>query len=359
MSSPPGSLSPLKRRHNTLLVASTSTDPPSKRARTTDAPEIEQPIENSESGSTAIIYAFQNPNDTDEGRDDKVVALSSTEGLGLITGMNCSFSEMDTEGHAQRVTTREAMKVGTGTEIAYPRHIKNYVEFMTVDQARRKTENPNWTIVPPFPITARNVAIFLNMETKRMSKSSDGQSIPGTRLGVSAIKQCISALESWRRTHEHEYPNNPEALRPLRLDSRIRTHETNAGATESERNAEAQITKALGSTADTYTEQELIRASVWCLRVEGTDQQVHLALRDRAMILMTTSTAFRGDNIRSLLLSDLYSQAVRLIEAGLDATAMALVLFSDQGKTNKTGRIDEQAAFRHRHPELCSFELNK
>jgi hypothetical protein len=29
------------------------------------------------------------------------------------------------------------------------------------------------------------------------------------------------------------------------------------------------------------------------------------------------------------------------------------VLISDQGKTNTTGRIDEQGAFRHRKPELC------
>lgn len=31
----------------------------------------------------------------------------------------------------------------------------------------------------------------------------------------------------------------------------------------------------------------------------------------------------------------------------------ALVFLSNQGKTNKTGRLDQQAAFRHRLPELC------
>lgn len=31
----------------------------------------------------------------------------------------------------------------------------------------------------------------------------------------------------------------------------------------------------------------------------------------------------------------------------------ALVFLSNQGKTNKTGRRDQQAAFRHRLPELC------
>ena len=34
-------------------------------------------------------------------------------------------------------------------------------------------------------------------------------------------------------------------------------------------------------------------------------------------------------------------------------TLQALVFLSNQGKTNKTGRRDQQAAFRHRLPELC------
>lgn len=30
-----------------------------------------------------------------------------------------------------------------------------------------------------------------------------------------------------------------------------------------------------------------------------------------------------------------------------------MVLLSNQGKTNSTGRLDRQGAFRHRLPELC------
>ncbi|KAG6859814.1 hypothetical protein C0993_003455, partial [Termitomyces sp. T159_Od127] len=141
------------------------------------------------------------------------------------------------------------MKTGKGTEIAYPRHIKNYVNFMTADQAARQTENPEWRIVPPFPITARNVAAFLKFETTRPKNNSDGEPILGTRLGYETIKQCISALENWRHTHEYEFKDDNEALWPLCEDARIRTYEANARTSKSERNADAQLWKAKGTTA--------------------------------------------------------------------------------------------------------------
>ncbi|KAG6822530.1 hypothetical protein H0H92_013512 [Tricholoma furcatifolium] len=109
-----------------------------------------------------------------------------------------------------------------------------------------------------------------------MKKNSDGQWIPRTRLGVESIKQCISMLENWRHNHEYEFKDNPDALRPLREDSRIQTFEAKAQASESERNADAQISKAKGTTADTYTHEEIIRASMWCFRVYGSNQQIHI-----------------------------------------------------------------------------------
>ncbi|KAG6821905.1 hypothetical protein H0H92_000245, partial [Tricholoma furcatifolium] len=147
---------------------------------------------------------------------------------------------MDAETHGQRMLIRDSMKTGKGTELAYPRHVKNYVDFMVSDQAKRAQEDPTWIAIPPFPITAQTVAAFLMMETTRMKlantlkKNSDGQCIPGTRLGVESIKQCISALENWRHNHEHEFKDNPDALRSLRDDSRIQTFEAKAQASESE-----------------------------------------------------------------------------------------------------------------------------
>ncbi|KAG6905462.1 hypothetical protein DXG01_002541, partial [Tephrocybe rancida] len=292
--------------------------------------------------TTAVLYVFANADDD-------------------------SFSEVaDVKAHrtlqwTQKHTTRGwryeiGFKSGKGTESAYLRHVKNYVDFMVTSQAARVQEDPNWQVVPPLPITARNVAAFLGVETTRLKKSSDGQPIPGTRLGVEAIKQCISELENWRREHENIYEGNPEALRHLRDDDRIRAYEDSARSSERDRISDEQTSTARGTVAGkcyTYTREEIIRVSMWCFRFRGGAHNTHLGVRDRTMLLLSASVAFRGDNIRSLLLSDIYLQDVRLVELGPDVTAMALVCYSDQGKTKMSGRIDEQAAFRHRLPKLC------
>lgn len=114
---------------------------------------------------------------------------------------------------------------------------------------------------------------------------------------------------------------------------------------------------------------------MWCLKSSrSTRPQVHIGTRDRAMLLISATTAYRGDNTRRLLLSDITIRDVPMVDIGLDAKAMvstlfvsfiscsmlifrvqALILVSDQGKTNTNGRLDEQATFRHRKPELCAI----
>jgi hypothetical protein len=75
--------------------------------------------------------------------------------------------------------------------------------------------------------------------------------------------------------------------------------------------------------SDTYTEDELVRGSMWHLQSSrATRLQIHIRLRDRAMLLISTSSAFRGDNTRRLLLSDLSVQDVRMIDLGLDTKVM-------------------------------------
>jgi hypothetical protein len=96
-------------------------------------------------------------------------------------------------------------------------------------------------------------------------------------------------------------------------------------------------------------------------------------LRDRAMLLTSTSVAFRGDSSRSLLWSDQFLFNVPILAKGLDATIpvsrrpdclprvailiclrpQALTLISDNAKHNQNGRIEEYGAFRHRHVEVC------
>ena len=65
---------------------------------------------------------------------------------------------------------------------------------------------------------------------------------------------------------------------------------------------------------DTYTVDELKQASMWCLKDRKTAASLLLGVRDRCMLLLSTSTAFRGDSSRSLLFSDLSMRDVPMPE---------------------------------------------
>jgi hypothetical protein len=108
------------------------------------------------------LYMFQDTED--ESTNPKVVPLDP---LPPSTTLLDSIAAMDNETHANRVSIRESMASGKGTDPAYTRHIRNYEEFMLKDQAARLEENPRWIVVPAHPITATKVAAFLAYETTR------------------------------------------------------------------------------------------------------------------------------------------------------------------------------------------------
>jgi hypothetical protein len=114
---------------------------------------------------------------------------------------------------------------------------------------------------------------------------------------------------------------------------------------------------------------------MWCLQSPSTGPQtIFINIRDRASILLSSQTAFRGDSARSLLWSDLFLSKVPMhdiseetvipvkppsslhclihpLTHGLDMQAFAAI--ADNAKHNQTGRVDEHGALRHRVPELC------
>lgn len=69
---------------------------------------------------------------------------------------------------------------------------------------------------------------------------------------------------------------------------------------------------------DNYTVPELLCASIWCLDAHSTPVKMYVGARDRAMLLLSTCTAFHGDNIRSLLLSDLFARDIPMVDKGLE-----------------------------------------
>jgi hypothetical protein len=60
------------------------------------------------------------------------------------------------------------------------------------------------------------------------------------------------------------------------------------------------------SHPDTYTANELMRCSLWCLQKFSGTLFVYVGLRDAAMLLFSTTTAVRGGSSRILRWSDLF-----------------------------------------------------
>ncbi|KAJ8523520.1 hypothetical protein ONZ45_g93 [Pleurotus djamor] len=249
------------------------------------------------------------------------------------------YSELEASTHEVRLSLQEDMARGKGTEIAYPRQLKEYEKFWLNDALIRRANDPACEIIEAHPITATKVAKFLEHETTRPRKRAaraENSTTDGGKLGWESIKQITSALEHHRKNHQHLeiYRSCPEAQLPLRNDSRIQTLEKSAKTTETQKLADSYRIKAFGAPTDTYTDDELTRASMYFLR---------------------NAVAYRGDNTRRLMWSDLRLRSVPLQDISPTAKETALILLSNQGKSNSSGRLDEQGALRHRNPELCLF----
>ena len=113
-----------------------------------------------------------------------------------------------------------------------------------------------------------------------------------------------------------------------------------------------------------------MQCSMWCLRDHSGPHHTFIGIRDRAMMLLSTTIVFRGDSSRALLWSDLFLADVPMNDIGLGTCVkvrpplllslflnlticQARVVFADNAKHNQTGRTDEFGAFRHHLVELC------
>ncbi|GBE89074.1 hypothetical protein SCP_1500770 [Sparassis crispa] len=73
------------------------------------------------------------------------------------------------------------------------------------------------------------------------------------------------------------------------------------------------------------------------------------------MLLTSLSMAFRGDNLRSLLWSDLSVRQIPMYDIQLGHKVPALIFMANNGKTNQNGWTDKFGAFHHHLIELCSI----
>ncbi|KAF8576231.1 hypothetical protein K439DRAFT_1397563, partial [Ramaria rubella] len=274
-----------------------------------------------------------------------------------IAGIEKSLHEMNMLSYRVRDQIQATLVSDTTTDANYARYVRDYEFWWAKNEAHLCKDNPARTPIPPFPITAGKVILFLDYELKRpkRKRGNNDESMEGTTVGSSVIRGAVSALERMRCRDAHLYPKDPEARIPLRSDDRIKRAEAAVKHHEPERVAKAQILKAVGSSADTYTVDELIDISKWCLTEPRTRNSLTTYLHDRSMHLMCTATAFRGDNARELGLSDLFLREVPNVHAGYDVKIMSLRILCDNAKHNQSGKIEEQGMIRHRIPSLCAI----
>jgi hypothetical protein len=168
--------------------------------------------------------------------------------------------------------------------------------------------------------------------------------------------QIVSALEYARSNDAHLYAGSDDKATQvgLRTDKRIQRMERAWKRNDSVRRDKAQILKASGTIVDKLSKAERLELSKFYLTEKAATAKHGLVnnLRDRAMMAASCVTAFRGDNLRHIQLSDLQYQDIPVPE--LDIDVPCLVILSANGKTNREGRIDSNGSFRHKHVHSCA-----
>jgi hypothetical protein len=88
---------------------------------------------------------------------------------------------------------------------------------------------------------------------KRKATDDEEDGHEASSIGVSGLKQAISALEHWRFNNQHLYKDIAEAQAGLRTDPRVKAFESAAAHKEPERVKMAHSLKAKGSSTGERT----------------------------------------------------------------------------------------------------------
>ncbi len=112
--------------------------------------------------SPAPLYAFSNPNSSNEAQDE-LVSHSSLPTPTTGDPAKSAYAQLDEQTHENRLKRQERMMSNKGTKTAYGRHINNYERFW----GQHQSENPTFLLIPAQPITAAKASLFLEYEISR------------------------------------------------------------------------------------------------------------------------------------------------------------------------------------------------
>ena len=263
-----------------------------------------------------------------------------------------SMMLLEQETHEVRLRIGEKEMEGKGTAKSYPRQVCNYQTWFDAAQACTVEKDPTRVVIPAFPITAAKTAMFLHHESTREKvgdspRHADGAYILDHSTG-GAAGPILSRAPRWA---SHTLPRSSMPWRSTGSTTSTSTHRAMRHACLCERTLasvhlspprstmnpvgwrnprqsrqreqrpvsptlpprdETLLNDSMWCTADSYTEEELRRCSLWALTDFSGAQSIFVGLRDRAMLLFSSTTAFRGENSRMLQWSDLFRTTVPL-----------------------------------------------
>ncbi|KAJ7860773.1 hypothetical protein B0H13DRAFT_2569091, partial [Mycena leptocephala] len=155
----------------------------------------------------------------------------STAGLDPAAAMLA----LDAAAHQITKAMREKEQDDKQTKNAYARHIEHYQTYWATTTYAIGDPQKGLAPLPALPITVGKAVIFLRYEStrpqkKRKRKDADDNADESetSSVGVSGLKQAISAMEHWRLNNQHLYKDIPEAQIGLRTDPPIKAFESAA-----------------------------------------------------------------------------------------------------------------------------------
>ncbi|KAF8467061.1 hypothetical protein DFH94DRAFT_817762 [Russula ochroleuca] len=271
------------------------------------------------------------------------------------SGLKLSLARLESESHAVRLKRLRAVQGDSQTGGTYAWHLTRYRTWWESDQASCCGAEPGYTPILPFPVTAAKAVMYLEDETtqEKHQCGCSTKTVPRSTIRKSAVSQAISTLENWCVNHHHEYKGDVEAQINLWSDNCIKVIEDAAKRNEPKHIESLQALKAAGTSSDTYTPEELVHCSQWCLAAASGPRGTHIGARDRAMLLFSTSTAFRGESAHILQWSNLFVSEIPMDDISSGFRVPVLAALADNAKHNKDGQVDEHGALCHRNVDLC------
>jgi len=85
----------------------------------------------------------------------------------LPSGLQRSLAKLDADSHAVRLRQVQLEQSDKQTARTYSLAIQSYEKWWCQYQTQLHAEDPQWTTIPAFPITAAKVVMFLEYETTR------------------------------------------------------------------------------------------------------------------------------------------------------------------------------------------------